>query len=99
MVSSNPSRTYSHRVSYKNKHTERRSTVLSGLQCEFNIVVDAVQVVQEMFSGSRDHTAKAAGGLLIAWSSTFFSNPPHGSPLSAEKVENCNTIITASLCS
>ena len=51
------------------------------------------------FSGSRDHRAKPAGGLLIAWSSTFFSNPPHRSPLPAEKVESCNTIITASLCS
>ena len=37
------------------------------------------------FSGSRDHTAKPAGYLLIPWSSTFFSNPPHRCPLSSEK--------------
>ena len=38
------------------------------------------------FSGSRDHTAKPAGCLLISWSSTFFSNLPQRYPLSAEKL-------------
>jgi len=43
---SNPSKTHSHRVSYKYKRTGRRFTTLSSLHCEFNIVVGAVRVVQ-----------------------------------------------------
>jgi hypothetical protein len=37
------------------------------------------------FSSSRDHTSEPAGGPLIAWSSTLFSNPTHEAHCSQRK--------------